>query len=149
MRELPAGACQRLHQARLPRELAAYEAEVTGPCPFRALALESLLGRFSALRNSRHGHGLRHKQRFVLTSAAARTFMGACGYRAFENACKKITQRQLRALGYKADEEDGRYYPPSDSTFQRVLTRSMQSPWPILSKSGWRSGDWSPGAVGR
>jgi hypothetical protein len=49
--------------------------------------------------------------------------MGACGYRAFENTCKKLTQRQLRALGCQPEEEDGRYYPPSDSTFQRVLKR--------------------------
>jgi hypothetical protein len=49
--------------------------------------------------------------------------MGACGYRAFENTCKKFTQRQLRALGGSPDEEDGRYYPPSDSTFQRVLSK--------------------------
>jgi hypothetical protein len=49
--------------------------------------------------------------------------MGACGYRAFENTCKKLTQRQLRALGCRPDEEDGRYDPPSDSTFQRVLSK--------------------------
>jgi hypothetical protein len=49
--------------------------------------------------------------------------MGACGYRAFENTSKKFTQRQLRALGCKPDEDDNRYYPPSDSTFQRVLNR--------------------------
>jgi hypothetical protein len=47
--------------------------------------------------------------------------MGACGYRAFENTCKKYTQRQLRALGATRDEVDDRYHPPSDSTFQRVL----------------------------
>jgi hypothetical protein len=47
--------------------------------------------------------------------------MGACGYRAFENTCKKFTQRQLRALGCRPEEDDGRYYPPSDTTFQRVL----------------------------
>jgi Domain of unknown function (DUF4338)/DDE_Tnp_1-associated/Transposase DDE domain len=123
LRELRAGACQRLRQARLPKELAAYEAEVTGPCPFRAPALESLLERFRALRDSRYGHGLRHKQRFVLASASVCTLMGACGYRAFENTCKKFTQRQLRALGCTPDEEDGRYYPPSDSTFQRVLNK--------------------------
>lgn len=123
LRELRSGACQRLRQARLPGELASCEAEVTGPCPFRASALESLLERLSVLRDSRHGHGLRHKQRFVLASAVVCTLMGACGYRAFENTCKKLTQRQLRALGCTPDEEDGRYYPPSDSTFQRVLNK--------------------------
>lgn len=123
LRELRPGACKRLRQARLPSELAAYEAEVTGPCPFRAPALESLLERLGALRDGRYGHGLRHKQRFVLASAAVCTLMGACGYRAFENTCKKFTQRQLRALGCTPDEEDRRYYPPSDSTFQRVLNK--------------------------
>jgi hypothetical protein len=123
LRELRPGATQRLRQARLPKELASYEAEVTGPCPLRAPALESLLERFGSLRDSRYGHGLRHKQRFVLASAAVCTLMGACGYRAFENTCKKLTQRQLRALGCTPDEEDGCYYPPSDSTFQRVLNK--------------------------
>jgi hypothetical protein len=75
------------------------------------------------LTDSRYGHGLRHRQRFVLACAAVCTLMGACGYRAFENTCKKFTQRQLRALGGTPDPEDERYYPPSDSTFQRVLNR--------------------------
>lgn len=123
LRELRPGACRRLRQARLPEELAVHEAEVAGPCPFRAPALESLLESLSALPDSRHGHGLRHKQRFVLACAVVCTLMGACGYRAFENTCKKFTQRQLRALGGTPDEEDGRYYPPSDSTFQRVLNQ--------------------------
>jgi hypothetical protein len=124
LRELRAGARQRLRQARLPEELAAYEAEVAGPCPFRAPQLESLWESLGALPDSRYGHGLRHRQRFVLACAAVCTFMGACGYRAFENTCKKFTQRQLRALGCTPDEEEGRYYPPSDSTFQRVLNKA-------------------------
>ncbi|MBM3878583.1 MAG: DUF4338 domain-containing protein [Verrucomicrobia bacterium] len=99
------------------------EAEVTGPCSFRAPALESLLDRLSALPDPRRGHGLRHRQRFVVACAVISTLMGACGYRAFENTTKKFTQRQLRALGAQPDEEDGRYDPPSDSTFQRVLNR--------------------------
>ena len=123
LRELRPGAYRRLRQARWPQELAAGEAEVAGPCPFRAQALESLLASLSALRDSRYGHGLRHRQRFVLASAAVCTLMGACGYRAFENTSKKFTQRQLRALGGTPKEEDGRYYPPSDSTYQRVLNK--------------------------
>jgi hypothetical protein len=124
LRELRRRARARLRQARLPEELAAYEAEVAGPCPFRAPQLESLWESLGALPDARYGHGLRHKQRFVLACAAVCTLMGACGYRAFENTCKKLTQRQLRALGCRPDEEDGRYYPPSDSTFQRVLTKA-------------------------
>jgi hypothetical protein len=123
LRELRPGDRKRLRQARLPQELAFYEAEVTGPCPFRAPALERLLDRLGALPDSRSGHGLRHRQRFLIATAAVCTLMGACGYRAFENTSKKFTQRQLRALGCKPDEEDGRYSPPSDSTFQRVLNK--------------------------
>lgn len=121
LRELRPGARKLLRQARWPAGLASYEAALAGPCPFQAPALESLLDRLGALPDSRSGHGLRHRLRFVLACAAVCTLMGACGYRAFENTCRKFTQRQLRALGCKADEEDGRYYPPSDSTFQRAL----------------------------
>jgi hypothetical protein len=123
LRELRAGARRLLRQPRWPEELAAHEAEVAGPCPFRASALQTLRERFDTLPDSRRGHGLRHRQRFVLACAAVCTLMGACGYRAFENTVKKFTQRQLKALGCQPDEGDGRYYPPSDSTFQRVLKR--------------------------
>ena len=123
LRELRPKARKLLRQGRLPKELADYESDLAGPCPFRAPALESLLEQMAALPDSRYGHGLRHRQRFILACASVCTLMGACGYRAFENTCKKFTQRQLRALGATPDEEDGHYYPPSDSTFQRVLSR--------------------------
>jgi hypothetical protein len=123
LRELRPGARKLLRQARWPEALTVHEAELVGPCPFRAPSLERLLDRFAALPDARRGHGLRHRQRFVLACAAVSTLMGACGYRAFENTCKKFTQRQLRALGCQPDAEDARYYPPSDTTFQRVLKR--------------------------
>lgn len=123
LRELRPGARRLLRQGRWPEELAQYEADVAGPCPFRAPALKSLLERLAALPDGRRGHGLRHRQRFVLACAVVSTLMGACGYRAFENTAKKLTQRQLRALGASRDEKTGRYLPPSDSTFLRVLNR--------------------------
>ena len=132
LREVRRRARQRLRQARLPEELAVYEADLAGPCPFRAPALESLLDRLGALPDARYGHGLRHKQRFLLACAGVSTLMGACGYRAFENTCKKFTQRQLRALGCTRDEEDGRYHPPSDSTFQRALNKVDAWRWPRI-----------------
>lgn len=109
-----------LRQARLPESLARFEAEVSGPCPFRAPALNHLLERFRQLPDSRRGHGLYHRQRFVLGCAAVATLMGACGYRAYEDTCSKFTTRQLRALGCFPDE-DGELRAPSDSTFRRVL----------------------------
>jgi hypothetical protein len=121
LRPLHSDAYRKLRQARWPKELAVFEADVAGPCPFQAPALESLLDRLSVLSDLRYGHGLQHPLRFVLACAAVCTLMGACGYRAFENTSKKLTQRQLRAMGARPNEEDGRYYPPSDSTFQRVI----------------------------
>ena len=82
-----------------------------------------MLERFGALPDARQAGRLRHRQRFVLACAAVSTLLGACGYRAFENTSQKLTQRQLRALGCRRNEKDGRYYPPSDTTFQRVLKR--------------------------
>ena len=120
LRELGSGARRRLRQARWPADWAGCEAEKAGPCPFVAPGLSSLLDRFAALPDARRGHGLRHRQRFVLACAAVATLMGACGYRAFENTCHKMTQRQLRALGCQRDRH-GDYAPPSDSTFFRVL----------------------------
>jgi len=123
LRELRPDARRWLRQARWSEAMTAYEAEAAGPCPFRGPELERLLDRFAALPDARRGHGLRYRQRFVLACAAVSTLMGACGYRAFENTCKKLTQRQLRALGCPRDEKDGRYHPPSDTTFQRGLKR--------------------------
>jgi len=123
LRALRPGARKLLRQARWPEAWAVHEAERAGPCPFRAPSLERLLDRLATLPDARRGHGLRHRQRFVLACAAVSTLMGACGYRAFENTGKKLTQRQLRALGCQREEADGRYYPPSDTTFQRVLQR--------------------------
>jgi hypothetical protein len=67
------------------------------------------------------------------------------GYRAFENTSKKLTQRQLRALGCRPDDEDGRYYPPSDSTFQRVLKKIEADRVAAIMGLGWpnrRSAPW-------
>jgi hypothetical protein len=122
LRELRPGARATLRRGRLPRELADHEEKITGPCPFRAGQLGSLLERFGQLRDGRRGHGLRHRQPFVLACAATATLMGSAGYQAYEDTCKKFTQRQLKALGCQQDQH-GRYAPPSDSTFFRVLTR--------------------------
>ena len=111
-----------LRRARLPKHLAAYEEDVAGPCPFRGPALGSLFERFRALHDGRRGHGLRHRQSFVLACAAVAVMMGAGGYKAIEDICKRFTKRQLKALGCRPDPE-GRLLAPSDSTFFRVLSK--------------------------
>jgi hypothetical protein len=58
----------------------------------------------------------------VLACAAVATLLGAGGYQGFEDLCRKLTRRQLRALSCRRNQE-GRYVPPSDSTFFRVISR--------------------------
>src|SRR5271154_3934022 len=120
LRELRPKARALLRRGRLPSELAQWEEKVAGPCPLLGPQLESLLDVFKVLRDRRSGHGLRHCQPFVLACAAAATLMGAGGYQGFEDLCGKLTQRQLRALGCRRNKK-GRYVPPSDSTFFRVI----------------------------
>ena len=122
MRELRPGARNLLRRGGLPRALAEHEDQITGPCPFRAGQLGSLLERFRQWHDGRRGHGLRHRQPFVLACAAVATLMGSCGDQAFADTCKKFTQRQLKALGCQAADH-GRYAAPSDTTFLRVLSR--------------------------
>jgi len=128
LRELRPGARALLRRGRLPPELAQHEEHITGPCPWRAGQLGSLLERFRLLRDARRGHGLRHRQPFVLACAAVATLMGSSGYQAYEDTCKKLTQRQLKALGCQQDQE-GHYRAPSESTFFRVLTKLDPAPF--------------------
>jgi hypothetical protein len=123
VRELRPRALRILRQGRLPADLAEHEEKVSGPCPLRATHLGSLLAVFEEFRDRRRGHGLRHRQPFVLACAAVAMLMGAGGYEAFEDECHKLSQRQLRALGCRQDPKTGRYRAPSDTTFFRGLNR--------------------------
>lgn len=121
VRELRRRGVGILRQGRLPADLAAHEEKISGPCPLRATHLGSLLEVFEEFRDKRRGHGLRHRQPFVLACTAVGMLMGAGGYEAFEEECGKLSQRQLRALGCRKDPQTGRYRAPSDTTFFRVL----------------------------
>ena len=121
LRELRPRALSILRQGRLPPDLAEHEEKVSGPCPLRATHLGSLLEVFEQFKDRRRGHGLRHRQPFVLACAAVAMLMGAGGYEALEEECGKLAQRQLRALGCRKDPKTDRYRAPSDSTFFRVI----------------------------
>jgi hypothetical protein len=123
LRELRPRAMGLLRQGRLPADLAEHEEKICGPCPLRATQLDSLLELFKEFKETRRGHGLRHRQPFVLACAAVAMLMGAGGYEAFEDECKKLSQRQLRALGCRKDPKTNLYRSPSDSTFFRVINR--------------------------
>jgi hypothetical protein len=70
LKELQPGARALLRRGRWPKELVEQEEQIAGPCPWRAPDLESLLDRFRQLRDGRKGHGLRHRQPFVLACTA-------------------------------------------------------------------------------
>lgn len=121
LRELRKGATTLLRRGRLPAHLIEHEEQISGPCPFRAPQLHSLLEAFQTLKDPRRGHGLRHRQPFVLACGAMAMLLGAGSYQAFEDVCSKFTQRQLKALGCRYHGRKQAYLPPSDSTFFRVL----------------------------
>jgi len=121
LRELRQGAAALLRRGRLPAHLIEHEECISGPCPFRAPKLSSLLDAFKTLKDPRRGHGLRHRQPLVLACASMAMLLGAGSYQAFEDVCSKFTQRQLKALGCRYHEKRKAYLPPSDSTFFRVL----------------------------
>ena len=123
LRPLRPDAAAILRRGRLPATLAEHEEEIGGPCPLRAEALGSLLEIFQTLGDSRRGHGLRHPQAFVLACATVGMLLGAGGYEAMEDQCRKLTQRQLRALGCRYDDQQKKYRSPSDSTLFRVINR--------------------------
>jgi hypothetical protein len=132
LRPLRPRAMAILRQARLPDELLEHEEKIGGPCPLRAVQLNSLLELFGELKDDRRGHGLRHPQPFVLACAAVALLMGAGGYEAFEDQCGKLTQRQLRALGCHKDPKTHLYRPPSDTTFFRVINRVDAAQFDLL-----------------
>jgi len=136
LRELRPGALRLLRQGRLPADLVPHEEKTRGPCPLRAAQLGSLLEVFHQFGDPRRGHGLRHRQPFVLACAALAMLMGAGGYEALEDECQKLTQRQLRALGCRKDPKTDRYRPPSDTTFFRVLNRMDAAEFDL------RIGEW-------
>lgn len=122
LRELRRAAAAILRRPRLPKELAPYEEDITGPCPLRAPQLGSLLKTFKTIQDPRWGHGLRHRQAFVLSAATVAMLMGAGGYQAFEDVCRRLTNRQLKALGCSYNRQKKAFVPPSDTTFFRVLS---------------------------
>lgn len=121
LKELEKGARKLLCRPCLPEALQDAEADIAGPCPLRATELGSLYERFRTLDDPRSGHGLQHRAASTLACAALATLMGAGSYQGYEDVCKRLTRRQLRALRCHYDEKNDRYVAPSDSTFFRVL----------------------------
>lgn len=120
VRQIHKKARKILRRPKLPQEMRDYEKNIAGPCPLHGKELKSLLMHFRTLKDTRRGHGLQHRQEYVLSCATVAVLMGASGYKAIEDISTKFTQSQLKFLGAKKGK-NGRYIVPSDSTFFRVL----------------------------
>ena len=122
LKELQPGARKILCRPKLPKALQDAEADIAGPCPLKAGELGSLYERFRTLKDPRcNGHGLHHRVASTLACAAVATLLGAGSYQGYEDICKRLTHRQLRALHCYYDRKKECYVVPSDSTFYRVL----------------------------
>jgi hypothetical protein len=106
LRALRPRALGLLRQGRLPAELAEHEQRISGPCPLQARQLNSLLEVFEQFKDVRRGHGLRHRQPFVLACAALAMLLGAAGYEAFEDECKKTHAAAVASPGLSAKSQD-------------------------------------------
>lgn len=132
LRPLQKNAYSLLRRGQLPDRWIEHEEKISGPCPLRAHALGSLLETFQLLGDKRRGHGLRHRQPFVIACAAMAMLLGAGSYKGFEDICKKLTQRQLKALGCRRNRKTGRYAPPSDTTFFRAVNGVDEAQFDLL-----------------
>jgi hypothetical protein len=134
LRELRPRALGILRQGRLPADLAEHEERVSGPCPLRATHLGSLLEVFEQFKDKRRGHGLRHRQAFVLACAAVAMLMGAGGYEAFEDKCSKLTH--LGVEGTLETPPMGARPEPSAFIIHRALAAERFEMKTILEPSG-------------
>ena len=111
-------------EAEVLKRVTVHEANLAGPWPFRAPVLNTLIERLRELPDTRRGHGLRHRQPFVLAAAAVCTWLGASGYRSLELVCGSLPQRRLATLGCP-QQEDGKRHSPSDSMTQDMRGDSL------------------------
>jgi hypothetical protein len=111
-----------LRAAQLPEHYASAESSPPPKTDLRAPQLGSLLDLFWALPDGRRGQGRRHRTGCVLACAAAAVLAGARTYADLATVADQFSQGQLRAVRAWRNQRTGRYEPPSEATFWRVLS---------------------------
>ena len=125
VKELVKGAAAQLAAPELPPAWAAVEAAVPAHargCPTGEKDLTSLLAECRHLPEFRRRQGLGYPIAGVFALMVLACFCQVTrGQRDLAAFARKLTQTQLRTLGFRCDRHTGRRRCPGETTFQRVL----------------------------
>jgi len=128
VKELVKDACQLLRAEQLPAAWAPFESEAPagGPAPLRCALpvrdIGSLLEECRTLPEFRRPQALAYPAAGLLALIVMATFCAVMhGQRDLAAFARKLSQAQLRALGFRCDPLSGRVRCPGESTFQRAL----------------------------
>jgi len=121
VRELVKGACQKLRAGALPPAWARVEAQAPIRCTHTAEQIGSLLTECRSLPEFRRAQSLAYPIAGMFALIVLATFCAVVrGQRDLAAFARKLSQKQLRALGFRCDQT-GRRRCPGETAFYRVL----------------------------
>jgi len=115
-------ACRWLRAPELPEGYASAQSNPPPKADLKAPQLAGLLDLFWGLPDARRKQGRRHRVGCVLACAAAAVLAGARTYADLATVADQFSQGQLRVVRAWRNPKTGRYEPPSEATFWRVLS---------------------------
>jgi hypothetical protein len=115
-------AARTLRARDLPQQYLSAQSTAPPRTELKAAQLSSLLEVFWALPDGRRRQGRRHRVGCVLACAAAAVLAGARTYADLATVAGQFHQGQLRVVRAWRNPKTGRYEPPSEATFWRVLS---------------------------
>jgi hypothetical protein len=122
VKELVKGACQKLRAEQLPPDWALVEAQAPMRCTTSAEEIGSLLAECQSLPEFRRPQALAYPLAGMFALMVMATFCGVMrGQRDLAAFAKKLSQKQLCALGFRCDPRTGRRRCPGETAFYRVL----------------------------
>lgn len=122
VKELVKGACQKLRAGQLPPDWALVEAQAPMRCTSSATEIGSLLAECQSLPEFRRWQALAYPIAGLFALIVLATFCGVMrGQRDLAAFAKKLSQKQLCALGFRCDRHTGRRRCPGETAFYRVL----------------------------
>lgn len=122
VKELVKGACQQLRAAELPPAWAEVEARAAVRCTTPVRDIGSLLEECKTLPEFRRRQALAYPVAGMLALIVLATFCAVMrGQRDLAAFARKLSQAQLRALGFRCDPRTGRVRCPGETAFFRVL----------------------------
>lgn len=123
VKELVKGACQQLRAAQLPPAWAPVEAQAPIRCSASEAEIGGLLAECQSLPEFRRTQSLAYPIGGLFALIVLATFCGVVrGQRDLAAFARKLSQKQLCALGFRCDPHDGRRRRcPGETVFFRVL----------------------------